>query len=122
MREIKFRGKALDGAWRFGDLVNYRSCVTISVICRGNYEVDPQTVGEFTGLQDAGGVDIYEGDICIFSSDIQSSKFVVVWNVSKCGFDCVNPNDKSDGGALWLDDLKVIGNIHDNPELLKEGD
>ena len=123
MREIKFRGKDIEsGKWLFGSLVTHRDDTAFLADGFIQSQVDPQTVGEFTGLQDINGVDIYEGDICIFSSDIQSSKFVVVWNVSKCGFDCVNPNDKSDGGALWLDDLKVIGNIHDNPELLKEGD
>ena len=129
MRKIKFRGKDHDGKWYFGDLVHFKDSNGIEDgtlgINNGSDTITkilPETVGEFTGLQDSKGVDIYEGDICVFFSDIPSEKFIVVWDTSYCGFYCVNPNDESDGGVLCLVDIKVIGNIHDNPELLKEGD
>ena len=132
MREIKFRGKSILGNnWTYGLLTKKKIRSNNEIhfaIATGDYSlaettpVDPETVGEFTGLQDINGVDIYEGDICVFFSDIPSEKFIVVWDTSYCGFYCVNPNDESDGGVLCLVDIKVIGNIHDNPELLKEGE
>jgi len=95
------------------------------------YEVDPDTVGEFTGLTDRCGVKIFEGDILIYidpdtSEYDESERYIVQWDEEDVGFTteafyC----GKSQGLVALLRhqsiNHEIIGNIHDNPELL-EGD
>lgn len=117
MREIKFRGKRLDnGKWIYGSLVILNGrCFIFNDECRA--EVDPSTVGQYTGLKDKNGKEIYEGDIL---TDKYESIGVVEWQNG--GF-VVNLGDVDilqiadcfdDSYQMW-----TIGNIHDNPELLK---
>ena len=119
MRAIKFRGKSLRGGeWYYGNLYdkdtkgNTHICTTqCGCLC-----IDPETVGQFTGLRDKQGREIYEGDIVRYSdeSDDDYPRHGVVDSVV---FEdgCFWPVSES-----WARDKEVIGNIHDNPELLKK--
>lgn len=125
MREIKFRGKSLDnGEWVNGfvlfsqdksETVIAKLTATESV-CEN---VDPDTVGQFTGLHDKNGKEIYEGDIL---RDPHSGEVgVVEWSSMWLQYWLSICNSPSKEGLPFLVELgyTVVGNIHDNPELLK---
>lgn len=128
MREILFRGKRTDnGEWAYG----YYSAEEFNVLTyeidkipriqqlgsTGCYGVKSDTVGQYTGLTDKNGMKIFEGDIVVWDYDevdsdgsTHSTPEVVRWDTDTCGF-AVN-DDKIDK------ECRVIGNVHDNPELL----
>lgn len=135
MREITFRGKSLsDGRWLYGDL--FRTDLDGEVAIQFYDEEDgwmtaivrPETVGQFTGEKDINGVDIYEGDIvdCDLAvltpyndpDEMQHIRCKVVWERFEFRF----AEEKNKYLSQWngdLDNFKVIGNIYDNPELMK---
>lgn len=130
MREILFRGKRIDnGKWVEGylyithngeyEIGNYDAEVNIE---RLTYIVDPSTVGQYTGLTDKNGKRIFEGDILEHHAqrDIIITRGVVNWDERNARWACqmktMNPCFYMHNPAA----VEVIGNIHDNPELLKE--
>lgn len=130
MREIKFRGKRMDnGEWVFGDYGKFHKRDgdwTHEIHCpipkiSGSYwnEVIPETVGQFTGLLDRRGKEIYEGDILKRIGDDGDEIFIIEWNEQSGGFNLnyIYFGEIYDLEELWSDS-QVIGNIHDNPELM----
>ena len=126
MREILFRGKQVDnGEWVEGWLCSStflnNTITTILVPCEifgfDMVAVDPKTVGQFTGLTDKNGKKIFEGDIV---KDVDTDiNYQVIYE--KNSFIRVD-NQRFFYWNFDLTCLEVIGNIHDNPELLKGGD
>ena len=137
MREILFRGKekdggSFDGKWRYGDLVRVKEgSVTKTRIFEKNigYLVVPETVGEYTGLTDKKSKKIFEGDILQDKfGQIKIVDYCNEWGAFRaCFVKALNDEGKivaTVGGASFVGTIwrkyEVIGNIHDNPELLKE--
>lgn len=132
-RVIKFRGKRVDnGEWVYGDLLKpFKSQFYVLDYSKFDYdcfehigevaeqfEVVPETVGQFTGLLDKNSKEIYEGDI--LSTQERDIFFVIVWDSFNCGFKFRNIKTNS---YYEIDEslirLELVGNIHDNKELLK---
>ena len=139
MREILFRGKMDNGEWVYGSfcmdaLEQFNGLCGVDGFIRlydkakgkmQTYEVDRETVGQYTGLKDKNGKRIFEGDIC---RNTRTGEIVSVkWHGTMAGY--VWNKRRADGflfdfGELFraCDKYEVIGNIHDNPELLKGGE
>ena len=126
MREILFRGKTDKGEWVQGYYVKgaTRHCIIKSLAGYPRYDVIPSTIGQYTGLTDKNGTKIFEGDIVVTSIKGNNTVCKVTWADNVAQFQLWQlhtiPNTST---ALNLGnyDCEVIGNIHDNPELLKGG-
>ena len=131
MREILFRGKQKsNGVWLFGDLRQWSA--TRKGICdyalKSTNEVDPSTVGQYTGLTDKNGVKIFEGDIVrverwLYSGENKKEREVfngVVWyDENHTCFGLRSTKYRCLPIARFKGDYStVVGNIHDNPELI----
>lgn len=130
MREILFRGKALiENKWVYGDLIQMQDRVLIHQWergCRVSYDVDGATIDQFIGLVDINDRKIFEGDIirhynvwndpeaydigCIYYDEVHCK-----WRRTKTDdVDKFNPEIRKNSK------YEVIGNIHDNKELLHD--
>ena len=119
MRTIKFRGKRIDnGEWIYGGIIFWSN---------GNYEihnslghfhrVDPKTVGQFTGLKDKNGVEIWESDLLY--SEFSDKTFEVTFYEG--AWVLTNETTGEDGWRLdsgTAEQALIIGNVYQNPELL----
>ena len=129
MREILFRGKRIDnGEWVEGFLIGLydpmikentikHAFIKDGTIFDGEHKVDPETIGQYTGLTDRNGKKIFEGDIlkgsdniiCVVEWDTENARFLgrVILNKERY-IAYIGREPKSEN----------IGNIYDNPELL----
>lgn len=136
MRTIKFRGKSKrTGEWLYGDLVrNVEGAFAVVPPFEMNthnecstYEVDEKAVGQFTGFTDCVKREIYENDILYFEEFGNNYTVVVKWN-EEIGTWSIQLSYETRLGSRplgeWLREerLEVIGNVFDNPELLKGGE
>jgi uncharacterized phage protein (TIGR01671 family) len=140
MREILFRGKRDDGKWLYGSLVTglfgeegeqahildpdngYYDC--FDHFDSPDYEVIPETVGQFTGLLDKYGRKIFEGDIVVtcpsplsISDGGDTSKRLIV---KSWVFTDMCHSAMCRKGSKVEKFYKIVGNIYDNPDLMKE--
>lgn len=143
MRDIKFRGLRKN-TWMYG-FYCYRGNVDVHLICGDGIEfpVDGKTIGEFTGLEDDSNREIYEGDIIKFvwledSYWGEAGSYRGFVRFTEGVYEVVYIGRKEirnypDGGwhensraddirslTGWSEDIEVIGNIYENPELLKK--
>ena len=134
MREILFRGKTQQHTrWIYGDLNHYMCDDGVFIAENGHsmHRVFKETVGQYTGLTDKNGTKIFEGDIVWFEDESPSNYEYHDCTEMRCGTieygdNCFYITDRI---AVEMEDLiydgkldvEIIGNIHDNPELLKGG-
>lgn len=125
MREILFRGKRKDNSeWVEG---YYADVTKSNIILTGRIDITetigaemfriiPETVGQYTGLTDKNGKKIFEGDIVKFGNNIYEIRFIEKYSRfagtnSHCVF-----------ASFLLNTSEIIGNIHDNPELMERSE
>jgi uncharacterized phage protein (TIGR01671 family) len=147
MREILFRGKRKDnGEWFYGDLLQNIDVIKIreqekeiKYIAR-SFEVVPETIGQYTGLTDKNRTKIFEGDIVEVwykqrtlenNTEPQKYKAIIVFGNPNCFYSwgyqlkMIDDFPYNNDILLWVEMedtgafVEVIGNIHDNPELLE---
>lgn len=133
MREILFRGKrTYNGEWVYGCVLPHdKDACTIfrqrpltgeleGFEVEEGFEVDPETVGQYTGLTDIHDGKIFEGDI--LSGPDGGISYIVTWHNETSEFICENEEEHAYctlPTAIYYGG-EVIGNIWDNPELLEE--
>ena len=133
MREILFRGKRIDnGEWVYGYYIRYgwthqEKDYVVPLYASDLYakEVIPETVGQYTGLTDKNGKKIFEGDIIVCKQEIagnfiDSCVAIGFVEMKHSAFGLHRKQGYYRPFKDWLEDYEyeVIGNIHDNPELL----
>ena len=128
MRGILFRGKNSQGEWEYGVPVFTglnNELAFMKQMHSYDHQVIPETVGQFTGLTDKNGTKIFEGDIVNERPTFNTLGFrgFVQWDDTTATYRLIfpeNPNYYASLGS-YSRSYTVIGNIHDNPELLKGG-
>lgn len=137
MRDIEFRGKLKsNNEWIYGYLTDINEISDVNEVAAPRREVDEDTVGQWTGLYDKNNKKMYEGDIveCVswneFFSDNTTGDVMEPFrrrmyiSFRNGGFKIIEPMPRPMKDNVWdiiyNGDIKVIGNIHDNPELLNK--
>ncbi|MBQ9165660.1 MAG: hypothetical protein IJX71_01835 [Oscillospiraceae bacterium] len=128
MREILFRGKLHSGEWAYGNLVvskNGIAIITPDDTPLGKYgQVAPETVGQYTGLEDKNGKRIFEGDIVRhYNCGKKPDKYdtgVIFFEATSCAFMRTTEMEAVLLRISKYCEYEVVGNIYDNPEPPKE--
>lgn len=133
MRNIKFRGKS-NGEWVYGLLLKSDKDDEYQYLIQSENEkckccgkelvkyfiTDEETIGQYTGLKDKNGEEMYEGDIVYIIPEDETG--VIEWDNEMARYIVIYDNIITDFDNWYGEDLEVIDNIYDNPELLEKGE
>jgi len=129
-REIKFRGFCQQkNKWLYGMPITNEKNIAVGIKDRnelGIFNVIPETIGQFTGLHDKNGTEVYEGDIIDFTYNPQCLKeqFTGIVGLNRYNHSCIivpNIPSKYSSNEFHIENAmngEIIGNIFDNPELI----
>ena len=126
-REIKFRGqKLINDQWVYGFYAGDHPFLNQSIIISGvtEYDVEPKTVGQYTGLKDKNDSEIYEDDIVIAKGEV-NVLYLVKFGQFMYSDACFFLEEISDSNpplrffSRGIDQTEIIGNIYENPELME---
>lgn len=137
MRELLYRAKPLNLSayqkhvrekieWVFGSpLVNTCRGMSLQIFEKRdgklyNWECDPETLGQWTGLTDKNGKKIYEGDILVYAGERHEVVFEQRFNTAYFGIVMDRIETWRFDNSVPVDRMEIVGNIHDNPELLED--
>lgn len=118
MRTIRFRAKRFKyGSWYYGSLLTCEDGTAAIMTAQHTWmsthvAVDPKTAGQFTGLNDKRNKPIYEGDIV--RHDENGKCYAIVYDAPMF---CFAPNEDGFAFLNHPEQLEVVGNVYDNPEL-----
>lgn len=126
MREILFRGKRVDnGEWvqgypcRYGWVGKEKDYIIPDYASAlYTFKIDPETVGQYTGLTDTNGNKIFEGDIVWDSYDEDYGK--VEWDNDMAKFIITFSTFTVDFDSVCGEELEIVGNVYDNPEMMEK--
>jgi uncharacterized phage protein (TIGR01671 family) len=123
-REILVRGRRFQldgGGWMYGDVKHWADGIICIEEKYGGARVSPATVGQYTGLIDKNGAKIFEGDIVDMmpvGSETNQDVGVIEWR-DGYGLFVARITQTKSWNLSPNDTIEVIGNIHDNPEILE---
>jgi uncharacterized phage protein (TIGR01671 family) len=139
MREIKFRGKDIKTRqWVYGYYFQGFTGISYILVMHDHilrmtemYEVDPSTIGQYTGLHDKNGVEMYEGDVVELTNTYKgmNTKSIVEIDFIDFTFAGKWADEYSPSGYMYnplgsynfpIVTIEVIGNIYENPELIRD--
>ena len=130
-REIKFRAKKINKnefviGYYLPMAEGYRHYIYLALEYlneHSRFEIDPKTLGQYTGLNDKNGKEIYEGDIVEITQKTETLLDKVIYDNHLCGFRFEGLVNHYCDFCDWLREgaeFEVVGNLFENPELLKE--
>ena len=121
-REILFRGKSkTTGEWFYGNLFveDAKGRTHVGITTKACFNIDPETVGQFTGMTDKNGTKIFEGDILNEPFEGREKLYQVFWSEDYFSFRVKTVNFEYHLDEMQKYHCEVVGNIYDNKELLE---